>query len=77
MLMELASTGSGVVVGAAPRIVENTPDLAGRVEDPGSVRGRQPAPTPARTSVLSMLRAGPAPRRSRSRVPYLSWTDHS
>eukprot|EP00971_Amphidinium_carterae_P047071 926946-Amphidinium_carterae.1 len=63
-LMELASTGSGVVVSGAPRIVGNTPDLAGRVEDPGSARGRQPAPPPPRNSVLSMLGAGPAQRRS-------------
>eukprot|EP00971_Amphidinium_carterae_P117474 2327269-Amphidinium_carterae.1 len=65
--MELASSGSGVEVAEEPRIAGSTPGLAGRAEDHASARGRPPPPTPARTSVLSMLRAGPAPRRSRSR----------
>eukprot|EP00971_Amphidinium_carterae_P039499 776215-Amphidinium_carterae.1 len=69
--MARASTGSGVEVDAAPRMDENAPDLAGRDGDPASARGRQPPPPPARNSVLSMLRAGPAQRRSRSRVPKL------
>eukprot|EP00971_Amphidinium_carterae_P305615 6073363-Amphidinium_carterae.2 len=71
LLMERASTGSGVEVNAAPRMEESNPDLAGRDEDPASACGRQPPPPPAHNSVLSMLRAGPAPRRSRSRVPQL------
>eukprot|EP00971_Amphidinium_carterae_P151271 2999002-Amphidinium_carterae.1 len=53
------------------RTAENEAGSRAGGEAPDTARGRQPEPRPPRTNVLTMLRTGPASRRSRSRVPHL------